>query len=87
MVEQHEQTLVKVNRGSLKYLKESSFADKDVSRLFEMGLAIPEVSLISGHVSWATLKRHTHLKPKTVLEKMNASRQRAQEIAAQSKGT
>lgn len=39
-----------------------------VSRLFEAGLDIPRVSMISGHKSWATLKRYTHLKPSDVLE-------------------
>jgi len=56
-----------------------------VSRLFEAGLNIPEVALISGHKSWVTLQRYTHLKPKQVLEKLNASDKRAEEIAAQSK--
>lgn len=41
-----------------------------ICRLFEMGLQIQEVALISGHKSWATLRRYTHLKPEDVLEKM-----------------
>jgi len=41
-----------------------------ISRLFAAGLDIPEVALISGHRSWATLKRYTHLKPSDVLEKL-----------------
>lgn len=47
-----------------------------ISRLFEQGLQIQEVALISGHVSWTALKRYTHLKPSDVLEKLNAGRQR-----------
>lgn len=43
-----------------------------ISRLFEAGLQIQEVALISGHVSWAALKRYTHIKPLDVLEKLNA---------------
>jgi integrase len=39
-----------------------------VSRLFEAGLDIPRVSMISGHVSWGTLRRYTHLKPSDVLD-------------------
>ena len=54
-----------------------------ISRLFEMGLDIPEVSSISGHMSWSMLKRYTHLKPATVLEKLNASRQKAQKTDPQ----
>lgn len=32
-----------------------------VSRLFEMGHSIPEVSAMSGHKTWENLKRYTHL--------------------------
>lgn len=32
-----------------------------VSRLFEIGLDIPRVALVSGHRSWAALKRYTHI--------------------------
>lgn len=54
-----------------------------ISRLFEAGLQIQEVALISGHVSWAALKRYTHIQPYKVLEKLNASSKRAQEATAQ----
>jgi integrase len=37
-----------------------------VSRLFEAGLRIEQVSLISGHKDWKTLQRYTHLKPEDV---------------------
>jgi len=47
-----------------------------ICRLFEAGLNIPEVSLISGHMSWATLKRYTHLTPQHVLERLDARTQR-----------
>lgn len=50
-----------------------------ISRLFEQGLDIQEVALISGHTSWAQLRRYTHLKPESVVEKLNA---RAQENPA-----
>lgn len=43
-----------------------------ICRLFELGLQIPEVALISGHLSWSTLKRYTHLRPQDVLEKLDA---------------
>jgi integrase len=43
-----------------------------ISRLFAQGLNIPEVAMISGHTSWATLKRYTHLKPSDVLDKLKA---------------
>lgn len=33
-----------------------------VSRLFEMGLSIPRVAATSGHRSWSSLKRYTHIR-------------------------
>ena len=33
-----------------------------VSRLFELGLNIPQVAAVSGHRSWSSLKRYTHLR-------------------------
>ncbi|SFH64518.1 tyrosine-type recombinase/integrase [Bradyrhizobium sp. Gha] len=33
-----------------------------VSRLFEMGRNIPQVAAVSGHRSWSSLKRYTHLR-------------------------
>lgn len=41
-----------------------------ISRLFEAGLDIPRVSMISGHKSWTTLKRYTHLRPKDVVSQL-----------------
>jgi integrase len=32
-----------------------------ISRLFEMGRTIPQVAAISGHRSWSSLKRYTHI--------------------------
>lgn len=32
------------------------------SRLFEMGLTIPHVAAVTGHRSWGSLKRYTHLR-------------------------
>jgi integrase len=33
-----------------------------VSRLFEMGKTIPQVAAVSGHRSWSSLKRYTHIR-------------------------
>jgi integrase len=44
-----------------------------ISRLFEAGLGIEEVALISGHTSWSTLRRYTHLRPEKVLEKLEGT--------------
>jgi integrase len=39
-----------------------------ISRLFSLGLRIEHVAEISGHLSWATLRRYTHLTAKDVLD-------------------
>lgn len=41
-----------------------------ISRLFEQGLDIPRVAMISGHRSWSTLRRYTHLKPADVVNRL-----------------
>lgn len=61
-----------VKRLGLDDLRFHDLRHEGICRLFEMGLDIPEVSLISGHLSWTTLRRYTHLKPERVLEKLNA---------------
>ncbi|MEN8933779.1 tyrosine-type recombinase/integrase [Planktotalea arctica] len=33
-----------------------------VSRLFEMGLTMPQAAAVSGHQSWQSLQRYTHLR-------------------------
>jgi integrase len=33
-----------------------------ISRLFEMGWTIPHVASVSGHRSWQSLKRYTHIR-------------------------
>jgi integrase len=33
-----------------------------VSRLFELGWSIPQVACVSGHRSWQSLKRYTHIR-------------------------
>lgn len=33
-----------------------------ISRLFEMGRTIPQVAAVSGHRTWASLKRYTHIR-------------------------
>ena len=41
-----------------------------ISRFFEMGLSVPEVSLISGHEDTRMLLRYTHLKAEEVARKL-----------------
>lgn len=41
-----------------------------VSLLFEQGLAIQEVALVSGHKTWTNLKRYTNLRPESLHDKL-----------------
>lgn len=59
------------DRVGIKDLRFHDLRHEGICRLFETGLSIPEVAMISGHTSWSTLKRYTHLRPQDVLEKMN----------------
>jgi len=36
------------------------------SRLFEAGLSIQQVALVTGHKDWKMLRRYTHLKPESL---------------------
>jgi integrase len=42
-----------------------------ITRLFERGLSLPEVALISGHRDPRMLFRYTHLRPEDVAKKLN----------------
>lgn len=75
-----------VKRLGFEDLRLHDLRHEGISRLFEAGLSIEEVALISGHTSWSTLRRYTHLKPQTVTEKLSASAQRSKETAAQPSG-
>lgn len=41
-----------------------------VSRLFERGLSLPEVAAISGHRTWAMLRRYTHVRTADLVRKL-----------------
>ena len=46
-------------------IKDLHFHDlrhEGVSWLFEMGRTIPQVAIVSGHRSWSSLKRYSHLR-------------------------
>jgi integrase len=42
-----------------------------MSRLFERGLSLPEVATISGHKTWAMLRRYTHLSAEALASKLD----------------
>lgn len=71
-----------VRAVNLAHIRLHDLRHEGISRLFEQGLDIHEVSLISGHTSWAALKRYTHIKPLDVLEKLNAGKSKTQKAAA-----
>lgn len=57
-------------RLGIEDLRFHDLRHEGICRLFEMGLAIQEVAMVSGHTNWSMLRRYTHLKPENVLEKM-----------------
>ena len=61
-------------RLGIENLRFHDLRHEGISRLFEFGLSIQEVAMISGHSSWNMLRRYTHLKPSDIVEKLNAGR-------------
>lgn len=59
-------------RLKIKDLHFHDLRHEGISRLFERGLSIQEVALVSGHQSWTMLRRYTHLSATTLSEKLNA---------------
>ncbi|RBO82588.1 site-specific integrase [Marinomonas aquiplantarum] len=62
----HERTIGTAYQRACKFadIEDLTFHDlrhEGVSHLFELGYSIPQVSMISGHRSWANLSRYTHL--------------------------
>jgi len=57
-------------RAGIKDLRFHDLRHEAISRFFELGLSIPEVSLISGHKDARMLFRYTHLKPTNVANKL-----------------
>ena len=57
-------------RHGIEGLRFHDLRHEATSRFFEKGLNIMEVSLITGHRSLAMLNRYTHLKPESLLDKL-----------------
>ena len=70
------------NRLGIDDLHLHDLRHEGISRLFSRGLNIPHVALLSGHRSWASLKRYTQITPSEVLEELNARSQKTQKAAA-----
>lgn len=50
----------------IKDLRFHDLRHTGITRLFQAGLQVQEVILVSGHSSWGQLKRYTHIKPDDV---------------------
>jgi integrase len=46
----------------IKDLRFHDLRHEGISRLFEMGRTIPQAAIVSGHRSWASLNRYTHIR-------------------------
>jgi len=60
-----------VKRSGLVNISFHTLRHEAITRFFEKGLSIPEVASISGHKSWAMLRRYTHLQSKALITKLN----------------
>lgn len=60
------------DRANVVGLRFHDLRHEAISRFFELGLTVPEVSLISGHKDTRMLFRYTHLRPEAVAEKLKA---------------
>ena len=57
-------------RAGIEQVKFHSMRHEAISRMFDVGLTIPEVSVVSGHRTLSCLQRYTHLKPENVAAKL-----------------
>ncbi len=55
-------------KAGLEDLRAHDLRHEGISRLFDAGWTIPQVSLVSGHKDWNTLKRYTHISAESLLE-------------------
>lgn len=74
------------DRLGIRNLRFHDLRHEGISRLFEQGLSIQEVAIISGHTSWAMLRRYTHLSAESLSEKLHAGVHQAQEARAEPSG-
>jgi integrase len=57
-------------RAGVKDLRFHDLRHEAISRFFEKGLSLAEVSVISGHKTWSMLRRYTHLKAEDLVCKL-----------------
>jgi integrase len=76
-----------VKRLGIEDLNFHDLRHEGITRLFEAGLSIQQVALVSGHRSWATLRRYTHLRAESVHKALrDAGSQTTQEAGAEPQG-
>jgi len=56
--------------AGIENLRFHDLRHEGVSRLFERGLALPEVAAVSGHKTWSQLKRYTNLRARDLARKL-----------------
>ena len=61
-------------REGIKDLRFHDLRHEAISRFFELGLSVPEVSAISGHKDPRMLMRYTHLKAENIAQKLADAR-------------
>jgi Site-specific recombinase XerD len=61
-------------KADLKDLRLHDLRHEGVSRLFEMGLSVPEVQMISGHKTVTCLFRYTNMRPLDLARKLKGRR-------------
>ena len=54
--------------AGLKDLRCHDLRHEGISRLFDAGWQIPKVASVSGHKTWKTLERYTHVSAENVLD-------------------
>ena len=60
-----------VRRAGIEDLRFHDLRHEAISRLFEIGLSVPEVALISGHKDYRMLASYTHIRVEDVLKKLD----------------
>jgi integrase len=61
-----------IRRAGIRDLHFHDLRHEAISRLFEKGLALPEVALVSGHSDPRQLMRYTHLEASRIAEKIRS---------------
>lgn len=59
------------NNTNITDLRFHDLRHESITRYFEMGLSVPEVSIISGHRDYAMLQRYTQITAEDVVKKIN----------------